>query len=540
MTVHIAKPFFAIAVSLFLAPLSFVVTTGEPIALYDSLTRSSPRDQGWIYLLDPTLRNRSRQVVVDGGVNLNTRQNPADRAGYFARLAPHETHPKLPESLDRNQEFQVGFSLHLIAESHSAPQHSGFSVIVLTHDLWGVELGFHGNSVFSRSDAFLRAEINESLPRSHSEAYLDYRLEIKDDTYRLTAGNDLVLTGSLKNYSTVGTPYDEPNLIYFGDNSISASASFNVKDFWVDIDPQEEPEDTTGPKPPDSGDGAVAFAVNQELSSLTLSGTVFETSQVEAQADNSLVTSLSGELYVVLRDDHIFFHPNSRLKAGINGDWKPDHDSNPNAKPANFGGVIDLGLLGTALAAVRDLEFGLSDALPGRPLQPSGENSSFSAQRLSLIIPEDGESKIHLATTSLIPLKLTLSLAGLASSTNLTELPGTLAVAGSAQTLTLPIEIEVYSRAIRDDDVKLTLKGTVVAVRSQTGAEPPRLIIRQQADQIHLTWKAEIGKSYTLQHATDLTQWNLAAETLVADTDPETWSEPLTSGPRFYRLVTSE
>ena len=107
-----------------------------------------------------------------------------------------------------------------------APDRAGVSVIALSSDLMGVELGFWGDRIWAQSGpSFTKAE--EGLFNTTS-ALTSYTLQFTGTTYSLTANGVPLLTGPLRNYSSFGAPYNIPNFIFFGDDTTSARGSFRT------------------------------------------------------------------------------------------------------------------------------------------------------------------------------------------------------------------------------------------------------------------------------------------------------------------------
>lgn len=101
-----------------LAAAFAVQVSAEPVILYDGNLRSLPEDQGWIYRLEPPVRNHSRSVLVDGAFNLNTSRNLADRERdilfvFPSRWNPIRRRPKCwTADADIESVLPYGFSLN--------------------------------------------------------------------------------------------------------------------------------------------------------------------------------------------------------------------------------------------------------------------------------------------------------------------------------------------------------------------------------------------------------------------------------------------
>lgn len=522
--------------------------SAEPVILYDGDLRSLPEDQGWIYRLEPPIRNQSRQVLVEGAINLNTSRNLADRAGYFVRFPQMEPHPQAPEMLDHRQGYRIGFTLRLYSERRAAPNQAGFSLIVLSQDLLGIELGFGAGEVFARSAAFGRAEENRALPFRIDKQYADFALDMRESEYRLSVNEQEILAGSLRNYSDAGEPHTVPNLLFFGDNAESAGASVNLRRFWVDTEPsvsqpgEPKPMPPIEPEPPIAGDSAV-FSVIEEESVLSLSGTALGIA-IKAQGEGSLSAAYSGTLRLLLTDDRIQFQPASQIDAQPSGEWEPKFGGKSGSAPADYGGIVPgNALVGNtlAVAAARNVKFTLaSDWI--ELSEPNEERMEFSASSLLFAIPADFGSVLDTATLGLLPIRTATPIDGI-SGLNRPETLAALAVQGNVQTLTLPVLAEVSGRIISDDDLKLTFSGQIIAHRNLL-AEPPQLAIRRlPTGEVQLSWNAVLGDDYLVEQSADLRQWETAVladgkgNLIRADKETVVCPVPTEKTARYYRVI---
>ena len=539
-----------------LAAAFAVQVSAEPVILYDGNLPSLPADQGWIYRLEPLARNQSRQVPVDGAFNLNTSRNLADRAGYFVRLPQMNSHPQAPEVLNHRQGYRIGFTLSLLTERRTAPnQEAGFSLIALSHDLLGIDLGFGIDEIFARSTAFGRAEENRALPFRIDTQYADFELDIRENEYRLSVNGQEILAGSLRNYSDAGEPYNVPNLLFFGDNAESAGASVNLRRFWIDPEPSEsvpqpgepKPLPPVEPEPPLAAD-SVVFSVMEEESILSLSGTALGI-DIEAQGEGSLSAAYSGTLRILLADDKIQFQPASQIDAQPSGEWEPKPGGKSGSAPANYGGIVPgNALFGNTFAAARNVKFTLaSDWI--ELSERNEERMEFSASSLLFAIPADFGSVLDTATLGLFPIRTATPIDGL-SGLNRPQTPAALAVQGKVQTLTIPVQAEVFARILSDDDLKLIFSGQIVA-RRHFSAEPtppasPRLAIRRlPSGEVQLSWNTVPGDAYLVEQSANLRQWETAGRAdgngnpifIHADEETLVWTAPTDETARYYRVI---
>jgi hypothetical protein len=184
------------------------------------------------------------QTLTTGGTILDSTPVITDFAGYFGKSS-------VMPILDRTSGYTVSFAVQVITEIHAGSDknndgiddRAGFSVIVLSNDLEGVELGFWTDQIWAQADSplFTHAE-GVTLTTT---SLITYNLAVLSDTYTLSANGSMVLTGSLRNYEAfTGTldPYETPNLLFLGDDTTSAKAK--IKLTYVSI--------TANPIPPSS------------------------------------------------------------------------------------------------------------------------------------------------------------------------------------------------------------------------------------------------------------------------------------------------
>jgi hypothetical protein len=213
-----------------------VILSGETQAehiLYDGSLNTTPDRQGWTYLTDPPFGADATQSASGGYTTLNTTFDTSERAGYF-RGGP------LGPALDRNAGLVLTLDARLAEESHVSNDRAGFSLIVITSDLLGIELGFWEDEIWAQSDSplFTRAE---GAAFDTTQSLTRYELSILGTTYALSAGGTPILSGGLRDYTAfVGLfdPYETPNLIFLGDNTSSADARVEIARVGLTIVPE--------------------------------------------------------------------------------------------------------------------------------------------------------------------------------------------------------------------------------------------------------------------------------------------------------------
>lgn len=202
---------------LLLTPLALLATPAFAGLLYDPASGQIPNDytpNPWSYG-ELVLSGTPSSVVSGGVLNFDTRSGSI-RSGWSSTGG----------TMDRTTGYTVSFDLQIAAETHSSNDRAGFSVIVLSSDLQGIELGFWGNEVWAQNVGFNHGEGTSGFNPSGSA--FSYDLTIQGSSYTLLANDTPILTGSLRIYSASGFPYTTPNFIFIGDNTFSAAADSDV------------------------------------------------------------------------------------------------------------------------------------------------------------------------------------------------------------------------------------------------------------------------------------------------------------------------
>lgn len=155
-------------------------------------------------------------------------------------------------TMDRTTGYTVSFDLQVLSETHSSTDRAGFSVIALSADLQGIELGFWSDEAWAQNAGFTHGEGTAGF--NPSAALTSYDLTVQGSGYTLKANDAVILTGNLRDYSGTGFPYTTPNFIFIGDNTFSAAANSDVG--AISFAPVPEPAEWTLL----TGLGALAFA----------------------------------------------------------------------------------------------------------------------------------------------------------------------------------------------------------------------------------------------------------------------------------------
>lgn len=200
--------------------------------LYDAGLGGTPDAQG-LLLYRSSPGAVARQVFADGATTLDTSATIHDAAGYVV-------HPRHTPALERQAGYSLSFSVQLLAEDHGPSDkngdgvgdRAGFSVIVLSSDTRGIELGFWLDQVWAQEQGAAEPP-NGTLFTRAEHAPCDtgrmarYDLAVRGDGYVLSSAGQTLLAGPLRDYTAFEgpvNPYRTPNFIFLGDDSGSAGA----------------------------------------------------------------------------------------------------------------------------------------------------------------------------------------------------------------------------------------------------------------------------------------------------------------------------
>ena len=292
--------------NILVTPVNDAPYIGITQVLYDGSTNRLPTSAGadgpsstsapWLAYRDSALiAGAATQTATSGQTTLTT--NGPVYAGYTNyTFSPNVgvpvtftntlTNPKFP-ILDRNAGYVLSFNAKVLSESHSTTANtndrngdgkadrSGFSVIALSQDKRGIELGFWTDRIWAQDDGTSQATpslepdgTNAGNTRTlltqaefttlNTTADTQYDLAVKGDNYQLFANGTLVLSGRLRDYSafvptpqTIGgfpvtppNPYNIANLVFLGDNTPIAQSAVQLNQLAVTTSPAELPAQT--------------------------------------------------------------------------------------------------------------------------------------------------------------------------------------------------------------------------------------------------------------------------------------------------------
>ncbi|MBD2048868.1 DUF4347 domain-containing protein, partial [Coleofasciculus sp. FACHB-64] len=239
---------------------------GASVIKYDGSLNTTPDTQGFTYI--PV--GSATQSASGGATTLDTTADSGTYAGYSPNSVPN---------LDRTTGYTVSFTAQVLSEDHTTSgtadkngdgiaDRAGFSIIVLSSDKKGIELGFWDDEIWAQEDGTTQTDpstnpsaSNNQLLFTHAEGatfnttagLIPYQLTVLGDTYTLSTGGTTILSGKLRDYTAwVGVgpidPYETPNFIFFGDGTTSASAKVKLSDVSITTNssfaPQTVAEDT--------------------------------------------------------------------------------------------------------------------------------------------------------------------------------------------------------------------------------------------------------------------------------------------------------
>lgn len=217
------------------------------ITLYDGASNVTPNQYNspspWLNFASP---NGGIQNAGGGVTNLNTTSNNNVYAGYSNYNASINSNPSVITpttpvnssfpSLDRNAGYTLSFTVKINSQFNdgpNGPNRAGFSVIVLSSDKKGIELGFRNTDIFAQNNSSFNGGGEQIGGLSTLLANLTtYDLNVSGNSYTLSSGSTSLLTGLLRDYTTAtgfgSDIYKTSNLIFLGDDTTSARANIDL------------------------------------------------------------------------------------------------------------------------------------------------------------------------------------------------------------------------------------------------------------------------------------------------------------------------
>ncbi|MDG1890440.1 MAG: hypothetical protein P8L18_03935 [Verrucomicrobiota bacterium] len=225
----------ALNLAIIILCFSSKAATGDVISLYDSSSASIPTAQGWIYLTDPLFLPEAQMALVEQGTELNSLPNMTDKAGFFSSMPPLPAyHPGLSNPLDRMEGFELVFDIQLLEETHIREDRAGFSVIVVSDDLQGIEIGFWKDAAWGQERKFSQAEKGRYPEAVQIKETTRFQLRVQSNRYYLSVNQTPLVSGPLRDYSGFGIPYNIPNFLFLGDDTTSAAARVIIHRVFIE------------------------------------------------------------------------------------------------------------------------------------------------------------------------------------------------------------------------------------------------------------------------------------------------------------------
>jgi hypothetical protein len=266
---------------------SNVPIVGQPLLVYDGSTNKLPDNAAsapnapWFYYQDTTavLGGSATPSTTGNGTKLAT--NNIAYAGYINYKVDSTipTNPKLVTlnsnfpTLDPTTGYIISFTAQVESETSRVgadkngdkqDDRAGFSVIVIDKNKKGIELGFWSNRIWAQNDGTAEPDPSNSSTWSNTlftqgegvdfntkTQAVKYDLAITGNTYSLFADNNRILTGNVRDYTpfkvasysvptplgsikvTPPDPYEQPNFVFFGDNTPTAGATVNLNNVKI-------------------------------------------------------------------------------------------------------------------------------------------------------------------------------------------------------------------------------------------------------------------------------------------------------------------
>lgn len=208
---------------------SLVSSTTRPspnagLVLYDGSRGGLPDSQGKFGYGPPG--TQATQSFSNGVTTFDTTASDTISAGYGYIGATDSI------TFDRTTGYTVRFTVQIASEQHANNDRAGFSIIALSSDNKGIELGFWKDQIWAQNyDGTTQFTHGESQSFNTTAALTTYDLTIFSGTYTLRSGGTVLLTGSLRDYSSFCSnnpipycPYNVPNFLFLGDDTTSAQA----------------------------------------------------------------------------------------------------------------------------------------------------------------------------------------------------------------------------------------------------------------------------------------------------------------------------
>lgn len=188
------------------------------------------------------------ETLVSGGVQLNTAANSVEYSGYSNYDPSNSTYFKPAtfnaSTLNQNTGYTLTFTVNPTTVVDT-PTRAAFSVIAISSDKKGIEIGFKAASIFAQSASFGTAAQTAAFTTNTTETYV---LTVFNDSYSLllSSGGSPIINGALQTYNfdpinsqppLPFNPYTTGSFLFFGDNTGQASGTFTLGSVTLDTTP---------------------------------------------------------------------------------------------------------------------------------------------------------------------------------------------------------------------------------------------------------------------------------------------------------------
>lgn len=209
---------------LFVGLLACALAQAAPITLFDPSLGTLPQDQP--HLTYASLPVPSVLFHDGSAAVLDTSDWSLIHAGFSTHdLFGVAKNPALP-AFDRTLGYRLGVAAALPIESHSSGVRAGFSLIALSSDSMGIEIGFWQNRVWVQDGPSFSVQ-GEGVSFDTTAMHA-YDLWVADGGYALYADGAPLLAGALRDYSPFGLPYNLQSFLFLGDDTGSALARLRL------------------------------------------------------------------------------------------------------------------------------------------------------------------------------------------------------------------------------------------------------------------------------------------------------------------------
>jgi hypothetical protein len=148
-------------------------------------------------------------------------------SGYvdFSTLALNGLQGGYTRSLSLGDSFRLRVDVAIVSETHSSSNRAGFAIIALNSAAQGIELSFWQDEVWVQNVGFTHGE---GVAFDTTSGINRYDLFLVGSLYWLEINGVQRLSGSIRDYSGFGPPYNIPNFLFLGDDTTSAAARIRL------------------------------------------------------------------------------------------------------------------------------------------------------------------------------------------------------------------------------------------------------------------------------------------------------------------------